>query len=94
MNIAISKADLGNLEIPTSYVPFRNANLLSIAVSWAEVLGAHSIFIGAVEEDGSGYPDCRRTFFDAFEKMIAKGTKPGTDIRIETPILHMKKVTS
>jgi len=90
-NMAISKADLENLEIPTSYVPFRNANLLSIAVSWAEVLGAHSIFIGAVEEDGSGYPDCRRTFFDAFETMIAAGTKPDTMIRIETPILHMKK---
>jgi len=89
--MTISTANLKHQGIPTSYVPFRNANLLSIAVSWAEVLGAHSIFIGAVEEDGSGYPDCRRVFFDAFEKMIATGTKPGTDICIETPILHMKK---
>ena len=91
LNMSVSTANLENEDVPTSYVPFRNANLLSIAVSWAEVLGANSIFIGAVEEDGSGYPDCRHVFFDAFEAMIAAGTKPETKIHIETPILRMKK---
>lgn len=90
-SIAISKADLLNTEIPSSYVPFRNANLLSIAVSWAEVIGAHTIIIGAVEEDGSGYPDCRKVFFDAFETMIQLGTKPGSRITIQTPLIAMEK---
>ena len=90
-SIAISKADLLNTEIPSSYVPFRNANLLSIAVSWAEVIGAHTIIIGAVEEDGSGYPDCRKVFFDAFEAMIQVGTKPGSHITIQTPLIAMDK---
>jgi 7-cyano-7-deazaguanine synthase len=90
-SIAVSKADLQNMDIPTSYVPFRNANLLSIAVSWAEAIGAKTIIIGAVEEDGSGYPDCRKVFFDAFEKMIELGTKPGTHITIQTPLIHMDK---
>ncbi len=89
--IEVSKADLKNTEIPTSYVPFRNANILSIAVSWAEVLNAKKIFIGAVEEDSSGYPDCREVFYDAFNKMVSLGTKPDTDIKIVTPIIHMKK---
>ena len=71
-NIPVTKADLNNKKIPSSYVPFRNANILSFAVSWAEVINAKSIFIGAVEEDSSGYPDCRRSFFDAFEKAIDK----------------------
>lgn len=87
----VMKASLNQDAIPTSYVPFRNANLLSIAVSWAEVIGAHAIFIGAVEEDGSGYPDCRREFFDAFEAMIDKGTKPNSHIRINTPIISLNK---
>lgn len=90
-SIEVSKADLKNTEIPTSYVPFRNANILSIAVSWAEVLDAKKIFIGAVEEDSSGYPDCREVFYDAFNKMISLGTKPDTYIKIETPIIHLKK---
>lgn len=90
-SIAVSKADLQNMEIPTSYVPFRNANLLSIAVSWAEVIGAKTIIIGAVEEDGSGYPDCRKVFFDAFENMIQLGTKPGTHITIQTPLIDLDK---
>lgn len=90
-SIEVSKADLKNTKIPTSYVPFRNANILSIAVSWAEVIGAKKIFIGAVEEDSSGYPDCRKVFYDAFNKVIQLGTKPDTDIKIETPIIHMKK---
>jgi len=78
-------------KIPSSYVPFRNANFLSVAVSWGEVLGARKIFIGAVEEDSSGYPDCRKEFYDAFNVAIAKGTKPTTKICIETPIIHLKK---
>lgn len=90
-SMTVSKADLKSREIPTSYVPFRNANLLAIATSWAEVIGAQKIFVGAVEEDSSGYPDCRREFYDAFEKVIACGTKPETHIGIETPIIHLKK---
>lgn len=90
-SIAISKADLESKEIPSSYVPFRNANLLSIAVSWAEVIGAHTIIIGAVEEDGSGYPDCRKIFFEAFETMIQLGTKPRSHITIQTPLISMDK---
>jgi 7-cyano-7-deazaguanine synthase len=89
--IEVSAANLQSREIPSSYVPFRNAHLLSIATSWAEVLGATEIFIGAVAEDSSGYPDCRREFYDAFEKAIEAGTKPGTYIRIITPVIAMKK---
>lgn len=89
--IEVSKAEIYSKEVPTSYVPFRNANILSIAVSWAEVIDANKIFIGAVEEDSSGYPDCREVFYDAFNNMISLGTKPETVVRIETPIIHMKK---
>jgi 7-cyano-7-deazaguanine synthase len=89
--IAVSTADLATTDIPTSYVPFRNANILSIAVSWAEVLGATAIYIGAVEEDGSGYPDCRREFYDAFQTVIDAGTKPETNITIHTPVITLKK---
>lgn len=78
-------------EIPTSYVPFRNANILSIAISWAEVIGANHVFIGAVEEDSSGYPDCKKEFFRAFDKVIQMGTKPETKIYIETPVINMPK---
>lgn len=87
----IAMADLDSQDIPNSYVPFRNANLITAAVSWAEVLGAIRIFIGAVEEDASGYPDCRPAFYEAFNQVIACGTKPDTDIRIETPIIHLDK---
>ncbi|MFQ5652318.1 MAG: 7-cyano-7-deazaguanine synthase QueC [bacterium] len=89
--ITVSEADLESTEIPASYVPFRNANLLAVATSWAEVLGAGRIFVGAVQEDSSGYPDCRRVFYDAFEKAIDAGTKPTTKITIETPIIELKK---
>ena len=78
-------------EIPDSYVPFRNAHLISIAVSWAEDIGANRIYIGAVEEDSSGYPDCRESFFKQLEKAIDLGTKPGTKIEIVTPIIHQTK---
>jgi 7-cyano-7-deazaguanine synthase len=90
-NINVSKADLNSKEIPTSYVPFRNSNILSACVSWAEVLGAEAIFVGAVYEDSSGYPDCRPEFFEAFEKMANLGTKPETNIKIVTPIIHFSK---
>lgn len=81
----------GDFKVPMTYVPFRNANILAIAVSWAEVIGARKIFIGAVEEDSSGYPDCRKVFFDAYNKMIASGTKPETKIKIETPLINLSK---
>jgi len=90
-NIKVTEADLTNKEIPSSYVPFRNANILSACVSWAEVLNASAVFIGAVYEDSSGYPDCRPEFFTAFEKMIDTGTKPSTKIKIETPIINYSK---
>lgn len=91
MTIDVASADLANTSIPTSYVPFRNANILAIATSWAEVLGARALFIGAVEEDGSGYPDCRQEFFDAFQRVIDTGTRPDTSIRIYTPIIRLSK---
>jgi 7-cyano-7-deazaguanine synthase len=78
-------------EIPTSYVPFRNANILSVAVSWAEVVGAGNIYIGAVEEDSSGYPDCRKEFYEAFNMVIDLGTKPETNIKICTPVIDFTK---
>jgi 7-cyano-7-deazaguanine synthase len=90
-NIEVSQADLRGQDIPSSYVPFRNANMLSAAVSWAEVLGAPAIFFGAVEEDSSGYPDCRREFYDAFNAAIKAGTKPTTSIRVITPVIGMSK---
>jgi len=89
--IEIDDAVLQNTEIPTSYVPFRNANILAIAASWAEVLNAHSIYIGAVEEDSSGYPDCRDVFFRAFEDVVRLGTRPGSDVAIVTPLIHFSK---
>lgn len=90
-NIAISPADLSNRTIPTSYVPFRNAHLLSIATSWAEVIGASAIYIGAVAEDSSGYPDCRPEFYQAFQRAIDLGTRPETHIHIETPVIELSK---
>lgn len=90
-SIEVSEADLESKEIPTSYVPFRNANMLSIATAWAEVLKANAIYIGAVAEDSSGYPDCRPEFYAAFEKTIEAGTKPETNIKIKTPIIHLSK---
>lgn len=90
-NISISKADINSKVIPTSYVPFRNANILSACVSWAEVLNADAVFIGAVHEDSSCYPDCKPEYFSAFEKLIDLGTKPETKIKIETPVIHLSK---
>ena len=90
-NISVSKADINSKIIPTSYVPLRNANILSACVSWAEVMNADAVFIGAVHEDSSGYPDCRPDFFYAFERMVELGTRPETKIKIETPVIHLSK---
>lgn len=76
--------------VPTSYVPFRNTHIIAMAVSWAEIIGAKKIFIGAVEEDHMGYPDCRPSYYAAYNELIKQGTKEG-DISIETPIIHMTK---
>jgi 7-cyano-7-deazaguanine synthase len=77
--------------VPTSYVPFRNAHLLAAAVSWGEVLGATAIYVGAVWEDSSGYPDCRPEFYRAFEEAVRLGTRPETDLRILTPVIALSK---
>ena len=76
--------------VPVTYVPFRNAHFLSAAVSWAEVLGAKTVILGAVEQDSSGYPDCRPAYYAAFNELIRQGTKEG-DIRVETPLIGMRK---
>jgi 7-cyano-7-deazaguanine synthase len=90
-DLSVPTSKFKSSSIPLTYVPFRNAHLLSIATSWAEVIGARKIFIGAVEEDSSGYPDCRETFYQAFNKVIELGTKPETRVEIVTPLIHMKK---
>jgi 7-cyano-7-deazaguanine synthase len=90
-DIAVEGANLERRDIPTSYVPFRNAHFLAIAVSWGEVLGARKIFIGAVAEDSSGYPDCRPEYYAAFNRVIVAGTKPETQLEIVTPVIDMRK---
>jgi 7-cyano-7-deazaguanine synthase len=90
-SIPVSEADLASREIPTSYVPFRNAHLLAAATSWAEVIGARRIYIGAVAEDSSGYPDCRPEFYEAFQRVIEVGTRPSTHVEIRTPVIHLSK---
>jgi len=77
--------------VPSSYVPFRNAHLLGAAVSWGEVIGARAVFVGAVWEDSSGYPDCRPEFFRAFEEAVRLGTRPETSLRIVAPVISMSK---
>ncbi len=89
--IAVERADLERAGIPSSYVPFRNTHFLAIAVSWAEVIGARRIFIGAVEPDSSGYPDCREIYYRAFNELIRVGTKPETHIEVVAPLIQMKK---
>ena len=89
--IPVTAANLSSQEIPTSYVPFRNSHLLSIATSWAEVIGAQKIYIGAVAEDSSGYPDCRPEFYQAFQRAIDTGTKGEMRIEIVTPVIHLRK---
>ena len=80
-----------NSQLPTSYVPYRNGNLISIATSYAEVIRANKIYIGAIEVDGSGYPDCRRVYYDALESAINLGTKDDTNISLITPLINLKK---
>ncbi len=89
--IAVEAANLERQEIPSSYVPFRNAHFISIAVSWGEVLGACKIFVGAVAEDSSGYPDCRPEYYAAFNRVISSGTRPETQLEIVTPVIHLRK---
>ncbi|PSP95006.1 7-cyano-7-deazaguanine synthase QueC [Halobacteriales archaeon QS_4_62_28] len=90
-DIDVAEADLDSDEVPTSYVPFRNANLLSMAVSYAEANDCEAVFIGAHSEDFSGYPDCRPQFFEAFQQAIDVGTKPGTDISLVAPFVEWSK---
>ena len=89
--MAVADADLESDEIPTSYVPFRNANLLAMAVSYAEANDCEAVFVGAHSEDFSGYPDCRPEFFEAFERVADVGTKPETDIAVEAPFVDWSK---
>jgi 7-cyano-7-deazaguanine synthase len=77
--------------IPVTYVPFRNAHFLSVAVSWAEAIGAGAVYIGAVAEDSSGYPDCRAEYYEVFQQLVRAGTRPETHIEIATPVITMKK---
>jgi 7-cyano-7-deazaguanine synthase len=89
--IDVAEADMDSEEIPTSYVPFRNANLLSMATSYAEAQDASAIFIGAHSEDFAGYPDCRPAFFEAFQQVIDVGTKPETELSLEAPFVEWSK---
>lgn len=89
-NIAVPESHLTGREIPVTYVPFRNAHFLSVAVSWAEVLGAEKVYIGAVEQDSSGYPDCRPAYYRAFNEVVRTGTREGK-IEIVTPLIGMRK---
>jgi 7-cyano-7-deazaguanine synthase len=88
--IAVPESHSVGREIPVTYVPFRNAHLLSVAVSWAEVLGAEKVYIGAVEQDSSGYPDCRPAYYDAFNQLVRAGTREGR-IEVVTPLIAMRK---
>jgi len=95
-NIAVPEDKLGaagphGSTIPVTYVPFRNAHFLSVAVSWAEAIGAQAVYIGAVAEDSSGYPDCRPEYYRAFQELVRAGTRPETKIEIVTPVITMKK---
>ncbi len=89
MRVAPASESVGG--IPNTYVPFRNANLLGIGVSWCEVLGAEALYIGAVEEDSSGYPDCRKVFYEAYQRVIETGTKNETPLRVVTPLIELSK---
>ena len=95
-SIAVPQNELGTAqshgsEIPVTYVPFRNAHFLSVGVSWAEAIGASAIYIGAVAEDSSGYPDCRPEYYRVFQELIGVGTRPETRIEIVTPVIALRK---
>jgi 7-cyano-7-deazaguanine synthase len=94
--IAVPENELGatgphGSAIPVTYVPFRNAHFLSVAVSWAEAIGAGAVYIGAVAEDSSGYPDCRAEYYQVFQELVRVGTRPETQIEIATPVITLKK---
>jgi 7-cyano-7-deazaguanine synthase len=91
VSIPVREGEPEKDRVPSSYVPFRNAHLLAAATSWAEVLGADAVFIGAVAEDSSGYPDCRPEFYRAYQQAIDLGTRPETRIRIVTPVIALSK---
>ena len=88
--IAVPESHTLGKEIPVTYVPFRNAHFLAVAVSWAEVLGAEKVYVGAVEQDSSGYPDCRPAYYQAYNAVIRAGTKEGR-IEVITPLIAMRK---
>jgi 7-cyano-7-deazaguanine synthase len=87
----LSAAGAHGSAIPVTYVPFRNAHFLSVAVSWAEAIGAEAVYIGAVADDSSGYPDCRAEYYQVFQELVRVGTRPETRIEIATPVIAMKK---
>lgn len=89
--IDVPEENLESRDIPNTYVPFRNAHFLAAAISWAEVLRAGEVFIGAVSEDSSGYPDCRPEYYAAMNHLIEAGTRPETQITVATPLIHMRK---
>ncbi len=89
-SIAVPESSAIGAGVPVTYVPFRNAHFLAVAVSWAEVLGAEEVYVGAVEPDSSGYPDCRPAYYRAFNEVVKTGTKDGT-IRIVTPLIALRK---
>jgi 7-cyano-7-deazaguanine synthase len=96
MKISVPENELGTPgprggTIPVTYVPFRNAHFLSVAVSWAEAIGAGAIYIGAVAEDSSGYPDCRPEYYRVFSELVRAGTRPETRIAVATPVIGMRK---
>jgi 7-cyano-7-deazaguanine synthase len=90
VSIEVPDADLEATAVPITYVPFRNAHLLSLGVSWAETIRAHSVYIGVVQDDSSGYPDCTKEFCSAFGQAVAKGTREG-NIEIRAPVIHHDK---
>ena len=87
--VPMAGTEIGH-QVPVTYVPFRNAHFLSVAVSWAEVVGARTIMIGAVQQDSSGYPDCRPEYYKAFNELVQAGTREGT-IEVRTPLIGMRK---
>jgi 7-cyano-7-deazaguanine synthase len=89
--IPVSLANLDSKDVPSSYVPFRNAHFLSVAVSWAEVIGAQRIYVGAVAADSSGYPDCRPEYYETFRRLVRAGTRPETRIEIVAPLISLHK---
>ncbi len=89
--IAIPTSTTTTNKVPSTYVPFRNTHLLMAAVSWAEVIGAEKVFIGAVEDDRIGYPDCRERYYEIFNRLVDAGTRPETHITVKTPLIHMRK---